>query len=188
MIRRACHADAADLARIYNQSMVPGVFATSQLTAVDEADRKRWVDAHVDPYPGFVFDSASRGVQGWSSLSPFSIRPNLSTIAEVSLYVDERFRHQLVGAHLMFHLIAAARALGFRSLVSLTFRKNSASLRGLEAVGFRPVALVPEVCLLRGAWEDDIWLQKDLSVAEQHPRALRAAALLASRGRTGATA
>jgi L-amino acid N-acyltransferase YncA len=168
--------------------MVPGVFATSQLTAVDEADRKRWVDAHVDPYPGFVFDSASRGVQGWSSLSPFSIRPNLSTIAEVSLYVDERFRHQLVGAHLMFHLIAAARALGFRSLVSLTFRKNSASLRGLEAVGFRPVALVPEVCLLRGAWEDDIWLQKDLSVAEQHPRALRAAALLASRGRTGATA
>jgi phosphinothricin acetyltransferase len=183
VIRRAEESDAPALVRIYNQSMVPGIYATSQLTPDTELERRAWVRAHAEPHPAFVCEHASEGVVGWASLSPFSVRPRLSSIAEVSLYVDQRYRHKLIGAQLIIALLHAARERGFRSLVSLTFRKNTASLRGLEAVGFRPIALVPEVCLLREQWEDDIWLQKMLDVPED-PQLLRRIELLESRQMT----
>jgi len=168
VIRRAEERDAARISEIYNQSIAPGTYATSQLTPDTLPARLAWLREHGDRSPAFVYDAGEQaGVLGWASLSPFSVRPRLRALAEVSLYVATVHRSQLVGARLAIELLVAARSLGLRSLVSLTFRKNTASLRGLGALGFRVVALVPEVCIMRGAWEDDVWLQKDLTVPDE---------------------
>ncbi len=163
MIRRAQKADAHAIAAIYNQSMQVGIFATCDVVHVTAESRIAWLDKHVDPYPAFVFEDSDGRVLGWSALNRFSIRPTYPSIAEVSVYVDETHRGRTVGAALFVELLAAAKRLGFRSLVSLTFEKNRPSLRGLEAAGFRRVGVLAEVAWLRDRWESVVWLQKELA-------------------------
>jgi phosphinothricin acetyltransferase len=166
MIRRARTSDAATIAAIYNQSMHDGVYATCDVVPVTAESRIEWVATHVDPYPAFVFEDAGGRVLGWSALNRFSIRPSYPSIAEVSVYVEESHRGRTVGASLFVQLLAEARRLGFRSLVSLTFEKNRPSLRGLEAAGFRRVGVLAEVAWLRDRWESVVWLQKELAGSE----------------------
>lgn len=163
MIRRALESDAAAIATIYNQAMKDGVFATCDVVAVTAESRVAWLGHHADPYPACVFQSDDGQVLGWSALSRFSIRPSYPSIAEVSVYVDERHRSRTVGAALFVQLMMDARRLGFRSLLSLTFERNEPSLRGLRAAGFRTVGALSEVAWLRDRWESVVWLQKDLT-------------------------
>ncbi len=163
MIRRAKTADAPAIADIYNQAMDVGVFATCDVVHVTPESRIEWIEKHADPYPAFVFEDGAGRVIGWSALNRFSIRPTYPSIAEVSVYVDEAHRSRTVGAALFVRLLIEAAALGFRSLVSLTFEKNLPSLRGLEAAGFRRVGLLAEVAWLRDRWESVVWLQKELT-------------------------
>ena len=163
MIRRAEAPDAAAIASIYNQAMSAGVYATCDVVHVTAASRIEWLARHDDPYPAFVFESDAGQVLGWSSLNRFSIRESYPSIAEISVYVDEAHRSRTVGAALFVRLITEAKRLGFRSLVSLTFEKNTPSLRGLEAAGFRRVGVLSEVAWLREQWESVAWLQMPLS-------------------------
>jgi L-amino acid N-acyltransferase YncA len=64
---------------------------------------------------------------------------------------------------LFLHIINEAKRLGFRSLVSLTLERNEASIRGLEAVGFRRAACLSEVAMLRDERVNVVWLQKELA-------------------------
>ncbi len=162
MIRRARESDAQAIATIYNQAMDVGVFATCDVVHVTAESRVAWLARHADPYPAFVLESDGGQVLGWSALSRFSVRESYPSIAEVAVYVGEAHRSRTVGAALFVKLIAEAKRLGFRSLVSLTFERNRPSLRGLEAAGFRRVGVLSEVARLRDRWESVVWLQKDL--------------------------
>jgi L-amino acid N-acyltransferase YncA len=162
VIRRAARSDAAAIATIYNQAMREGIFATCDVAPVTLESRVEWLAKHEDPYPVFVFEGEGGAVQGWSALNRFSVRPSYPSVAEIAVYVEERHRSRTVGAALFFQLISEAKKLGFRSLVSLTFEKNSPSLRGLEAAGFRRIGVLAEVAWLRDRWESVVWLQKDL--------------------------
>jgi L-amino acid N-acyltransferase YncA len=161
-IRPAEPRDAADLARIYNQAMKPGVHATCDVTPVTRENRIEWLTHHGDRYPVWVYEHKNGGVVGWSSLSPFSVRSDYSSIAEISVYVDESRRSLHIGGKLLIHLVSEARALGFRSLVSLAFEKNVISNAGCVVYGFKPAAVLYEVAELGGTWENVLWLQKDL--------------------------
>jgi phosphinothricin acetyltransferase len=161
-IRRARESDAPSIAAIYNQAMKDGVFATCDVTPVTAESRLAWLAAHVEPFPAFVFERCD-AVVGWSALNRFSIRPSYPSIAEVSVYVGEDHRNNVVGAALFVHLLVTAQTLGLRSLVSLTFEKNRPSIRGLIAGGFEPKAALQQVAWLRGRWENVIWLQRDLT-------------------------
>jgi phosphinothricin acetyltransferase len=174
-IRRARPSDAAAIAEIYNQAMKDGVFATCDVTPVTAESRVSWMQLHGDPYPAFVYAHGDR-VAGWSALNRFSVRPSYPAIAEVSVYVREERRNHVVGAALFMHLLVAAKNLGFRSVVSLTFEKNRPSIRGLLAAGFETRACLRQVAWLRGRWESVVWLQKDLTrdVFEGVSPALRA--------------
>jgi L-amino acid N-acyltransferase YncA len=163
VIRRACDADAAAIATIYNQAMAADTFATCDVVAVTPESRIGWLARHRDPFPAFVFDGDEGRVLGWASLNRFSVRESYPSIAEVSVYVHEAHRSRMVGAALFVQLITEATRFGFRSLVSLTFERNRPSLRGLEAAGFRRVGVLSEVAWLRGRWESVVWLQKDLA-------------------------
>jgi phosphinothricin acetyltransferase len=162
-IRPAELRDAADLARIYNQAMKPGVHATCDVVPVSPENRIDWLTHHGNRYPVWVYEHKSGRVVGWSSLSPFSVRSGYSSMAEISVYVDETHRSLQIGGRLLSHLVSAARRLGFRSLVSLAFEKNVTSNAGCVIYGFKPAAVLYEVAKLGGTWENVLWLQKDLS-------------------------
>jgi phosphinothricin acetyltransferase len=166
MIRRAEERDADDLARIYNQAMKPGIYATCDVEPVSRENRLDWLSHHVDPYPAWVYESETGQVFGWCSLSPFSVRSDLPGIGETSTYVDETCRFRGVGREMLAHLIAEGRRLGHHALVSLVFEKNIASISTRLRYGFVPTAVLYQVALMRGGWENVVWLQKDLSVED----------------------
>jgi len=163
LIRRALQSDAARIAEIYNQAIADQQFATCDIKPVTVESRIDWLASHQDPFPAFVYEHEVEGVLGWSALNRFSVRSSLSTLAEVSVYVDRSHRSKLVGGRLFIHIIKEAHRLGFRSLVSLTLERNEASIRGLQAVGFRRAACLSEVARLRNEWENVVWLQKELT-------------------------
>lgn len=164
MIRKAEERDADDLARIYNQAVKPGSFATSDLEPVSRANRLQWLSRHQPPFGAWVYESADNRVVGWCSLNQFSVRPYYPAIAEISVYVDENYRFRILGPRLLQHLIDEARKARFRSLVTVTFEKNVSSIAGCVALGdFKPMAMLYEVALMGSGWENVVWLQRDLS-------------------------
>lgn len=162
MIRRALQPDAARIGEIYNQAIEDQLFATCDVKPVTVESRIEWLASHQDPFPVFVYEDKTEGIVGWSALNKFSVRSSLPTIAEISVYVDRHHRSRLVGGRLFIHIINEAKRLGFRSLVSLTLERNEASIRGLQAVGFRRAACLSEVAMLRDERVNVVWLQKEL--------------------------
>jgi phosphinothricin acetyltransferase len=169
MIREAEPRDASDLARIYNQAMKPGIYATCDVTPVSGDNRLAWLAHHHHPYPAWVYETERGDVIGWCSLSPFSVRATYPGIAETSTYVDEAARYRRIGSELLRHLVVQGRALGFRALVSLVFEKNIASVSTRLRYGFRPNAVLYEVARMEGVWENVVWLQKDLTASDPLP-------------------
>lgn len=169
MIRRAEERDADDLARIYNQAMKPNIYATCDAAPESRESRIKWLAHHRDPYLAWVYESEVGDVVGWCSLSPFSVRGSYPGIAETSTYVDEAYRFRRIGGELLRHLINEGRKLGFRSIVSLVFEKNIASISTRLRHGFRPNAVLYEVAYLQEAWENVVWLQKDLIANDPSP-------------------
>lgn len=163
MIRRALQSDIARIGEIYNQAIDDQQFATCDIKPVTVESRIEWLASHKDPFPVFVYEDKAENVLGWSALNKFSVRSSLPTIAEVSVYIDRRHRSKLIGGRLFIHIIKEAKRLGFRSLVSLTLERNEASIRGLQAVGFRRAACLSEVAMLRGEWANVVWLQKEFA-------------------------
>lgn len=166
MIRRAEARDADDLARIYNQAMRPGVYATCDVTPVSHENRLDWLAHHPDPYPAWVYENEAGQVVGWCSLSPVSVRPGIPGIGEDSTYVDAACRFHGVGRAMLAHLITEARGLGFHTLVSIVFEKNIASLSTRLRYGFVITTVLYEVASLHGSWENVVWLQKDLAAPD----------------------
>lgn len=162
MLRNAEHRDADALARIYNQAMKPGANVTPRLVEVSREDRIAWLDSLKPPCGAWVYEREPGQIVGWCALVPFAVRPRLPRIAELSVYVDERFRSGMVGAKLLAYVVNEARRLGFRSLISIASDKNVQSLSGCMAYGFRQMATLYEVGRVGGQLANATWLQKNL--------------------------
>jgi len=170
MIGPAEERDAEALARIYNQAMKPGIYATAFVRPVDRADRVAWLARHRAPFGAWVYRSKAGEVLGWCSLGPFAPRPSYPRIAEVSAYVEETHRSGPIGGRLLACLVVQARRRGFRSLVSLAFEKNVTSISGCLLGGFRPMAVLQGVATFGAeeerTFENVSWIQKDLSLED----------------------
>ncbi|WP_083219202.1 GNAT family N-acetyltransferase [Bradyrhizobium icense] len=162
MLRRAIYSDADDIAKIYNQAMKPGIFATSQLAPDVRNERVGWLSEHQDPYPAFVYEKKNGAVVAWCALSRFSVRPEYTGIAEASAYVDENHREKGIGKMMLAHLISTADSFGLRAVVGRALERNVGAIRNTTFLGFRRVALVHEISRIRGEWHNDVWSWKKL--------------------------
>ena len=166
MIRPAEEDDAGALARIYNQAMKPGIYATAFVTPVTHEDRAEWLRRLREPFGAWVYASKSGEVLGWCALGPFAPRPAYPRIAEVSAYVEESHRYGSIGGKLLACMVVEARRRGFRSLVSIAFEKNVISISGCLEAGFRPMATLRGVATFGEVYENVSWIQKDLSAPD----------------------
>lgn len=166
MIRPAVEDDAGALARIYNQAMKPGIFATAFVIPVTPEDRVEWLRRLREPFGAWVFVSKSGEVLGWCSLNPFGPRPSYSRVAEVSAYVEEGHRSGSIGGRLLACMVVEARRRGFNSLVSIAFEKNVISISGCLEAGFLPMGTLYEMADFREGYENVSWIQKVLSAPD----------------------
>jgi phosphinothricin acetyltransferase len=156
--RPATPADAADIARIYNEGIHDrvGTFETRERTPDDV---RRWFDSR---HPVVVVEALADagGIVAFASTSAYRARECYAGIAEFSVYVSRTCRGRGAGRLAMEALIAAARDAGFWKLLSRIFIENGASRALMASLGFREVGVYEKHARLDGQWRDVVIVEK----------------------------
>ena len=153
--RSATPADAAAIARIYNEGIEDraGTFETRLRSTADIA---AWSDG---VHPIIAVEDES-GVIAFAATSTYRPRDCYSGIAETSLYVARDARRRGAGRLAMSALIEAADRTGFWKLLSRVFPENIASRSLIRSLGFREVGVYEKHGKLDGVWRDVVIVER----------------------------
>lgn len=146
--RTATLEDLASIVEVYNQT-IPSRMVTADLEPVTIEQRMQWFRDHSPDRPIWIFEQRGE-ICGWLSFQPFHSRPAYQKTAEISFYVDEKFRGQGIGSVMLEEALAAAPDLGILNLVCLIFGHNAPSLALAKKFGFEQWGLLPRVAILDG--------------------------------------
>ena len=162
IIRDAGESDLSIIIDIYNAT-VPTRMVTAELEPTMVAARLPWFREHSPgQHPFWVAESDNR-VIGWLDFKKFLPRCAYRGTAEISVYVDGKFRRRGVARRLLEEAIARAPSLGINAMVGLIFAHNEPSLKLFERLGFERWGLLPRIAQLDG-------LERDLTIMGRHVR------------------
>jgi phosphinothricin acetyltransferase len=160
IIRDAVESDLPDIVAIYNAT-IPSRMVTAELAPTTTQARMQWFREHTpNHHPFWVMESDGQ-IAGWLSIQGFQPRCAYRGTAELSVYVDERFRRRGVAQRLLEKAIAQGPSLGLSAMVGLIFAHNEPSLRLFERLGFERWGLLPRVAKLDG-------VERDLAIVGRH--------------------
>lgn len=153
--RPATPADAAAIARIYNEGIEDrvGTFETRLRSTVD-------IEAWFDGVHPIVVVEDESGVIAFAATFAYRPRDCYFGIAETSLYVARDSRRRGAGRLAMLALIEAAGRAGFWKLLSRVFPENTASRVLIRSLGFREVGVYEKHGKLDGAWRDVVIVER----------------------------
>jgi len=153
--RPATPADAAAIARIYNQGIEDrlATFETRQRTAEEV---RTWFDG-VHP---IIVVEAEGEVIAFASTSTYRPRECYSGIAEFSVYVARQARGRGAGRLAMEALLSAAEEADFWKLLSRIFMENTASRALVCSLGFREVGVYEKHARRDGVWRDVVIVER----------------------------
>jgi len=86
-------------------------------------------------------------------------------VAEVSVYVDNRFRGQNLGHSLLAHLIAESEKQNIWTIQAGIFPENTASIKLHEKLGFRTIGYRERVGKQNGIWRNVNLLERRSNIA-----------------------
>jgi phosphinothricin acetyltransferase len=158
VVRRAELADAAEIARIYNEGITDRL-ATLETELRSPEERQQWLAGKSPRHPVLVAES-NGVIAAWGSLNVFNPRPAYDNVADFSIYVSRNWRGRGVGALLLEQLIATARQLGFHKLVLAAFPFTTAGVALYTRAGFRQVGIYREQGKLDGRWVDIVVMER----------------------------
>jgi phosphinothricin acetyltransferase len=164
-IREATSADAAAIARIYNEGIEDRI-ATLETALRSPEERAEWLAARGPRHPVLIAldrePSGQGGIVGWGSLNAFNPRPAYDHVVDFSLYVAREQRGRGIGDALLGALTTRARAFGYHKMVLAALPINAPGMRLYERHGFRTVGIYHEQGMLDGHWVDVIVMEKML--------------------------
>ncbi len=144
MIRLARAPDLPRIVDIYNAA-IPTRRSTADLEPVSVRSRVAWFAVHTaDRRPIWVAE-VDGAIAGWLSISDYYGRPAYATTVEVGVYLAPEAQGRGLGRALLAHAIAAAPALGVRTMLWITFAENAASTALAHRFGFAQWGLLPRV-------------------------------------------
>ena len=91
--------DIGAVTEIYNEAIV-STTATFDIEPKTTEEQRKWFFAHGPKHPILVSENDNR-VTGWASISKWSERGAYRNSAEVSLYVNEKWRGKGIGKKLL---------------------------------------------------------------------------------------
>ncbi len=121
---------------------------------------ERWNLTHLAGARLVARDREKTVVLGWAALSPVSSRCVYAGVAEVSIYIGDKFRGRKVGTSLMNELVRRSEALGIWTLQAGIFPENQASLGLHHQAGFRVVGRRERIGQMNGVWRDTLLLER----------------------------
>jgi len=140
--------------KIYEQGIATGQ-ATFQSTAPEWDE---WNQSHL-AHSRFVAIENNE-IVGWAALTPVSGRCVYAGVAEISIYIDERYRGRGIGKTLLKHLITDSESHNIWTLQAGIFPENISSLKIHESLGFRKVGYRERIGQFKGVWRDTVLLEK----------------------------
>ncbi len=161
-IRPATTADIPSITRIYAHAVNSGT-ASFELTAPDEAEMTRRMEALIDndfPYLTAEIDGA---VAGYAYAGAYRARPAYRFTVEDSVYIAPRLQGRGVGRALLAALVETAAERGFRQMIAVIGDSEQAASIALHAAaGFAYVGTFPNVGFKFGRWLDTVLMQRAL--------------------------
>lgn len=145
-------------------STIPSRMVTADLTPITVESRKEWFAQH-DPTkrPLWVFTSSKSEIVGWLSFENFHQRTAYEKTAELSIYVDEKYRGQGLGSLLLTEAIQSAPNVNIENVVGLIFGHNTPSLKLFQRYGFEQWGYLPRVAELDGVKRNLVIIGKDIN-------------------------
>src|SRR2546428_12902206 len=159
-IRDALESDLPAIIDIYNAT-VPTRMVTAELEPTTVEERLSWFREHTPDRHPFWVAEIGKQVAGWLSVENFLPRCAYRGTAELSVYIDEKFRRRGISRGLLEEAIARAPSLEISAMVGLIFAHNEPSLRLFEQLGFERWGLLPRVAQL-----DEV--ERDLTIIGRH--------------------
>jgi phosphinothricin acetyltransferase len=152
-IRDAVEADLPAIIDIYNAAIVTRM-STAQLEPVTVESRRRWLSEHSPDRHPFWVAEMNEQIAGWLTIKSFLPRCAYRGTAELSVYIDQKFRRRGVARTLLEEAIARAPSLEITAMVGLIFAHNEPSLRLFGQLGFEHWGLLPRIAQLDGIERD----------------------------------
>jgi L-amino acid N-acyltransferase YncA len=160
-IRDALESDLPVIIDIYNAT-VSTRLVTAELEPTTVEARLPWFREHSpNQYPFWIAESDGH-VIGWLDFKRFMPRCAYRGTAEISVYVNEKFRRQGVAGRLLKQAIARGPSLEITALVGLIFAHNEPSLKLFERLGFERWGLLPRIARLDGNDRDLVIMGRHL--------------------------
>jgi len=153
--RSATPADAAAIARIYNEGIEERI-ATFETRPRTAADIEKWFDGL---HPIVVIEDEGE-IIAFASTSTYRPRECYAGIGEFSVYAARSARGRGAGRAAMVALMDAAREAGLWKLLSRVFVENAPSRALLRSVGFREVGIYQRHAQLDGVWRDVVIVER----------------------------
>ncbi|MFO7852282.1 MAG: N-acetyltransferase family protein [Bacteroidota bacterium] len=156
-IRTATEQDLEAINNIYNK-VIPYEISTADMVPYTMEERLNWYNAYDrSEYPVFVAE-VNNEVGGYLGLSPYRPRRQaMRYTAEVSYFIDEKYRRKGIGSSLMEHAISKAPEYNFKTFIAILLAHNEASIRLLEKFGFKEWGRLPRVADFNGKERDQLY-------------------------------
>jgi phosphinothricin acetyltransferase len=163
-VRSASRADVPAIAAIYAHAVSTGT-ASYELEPPSETEMASRFDAlAAGSYPYFVAECPD-GVLGYAYAGPFRPRRAYRFMVEDSIYLAPTAQGHGTGRLLLAALVEECTRLGFRQMVAVIGdgRRNQASVRLHESMGFRHSGLLEGSGYKHGRWLDTVFMQLSLN-------------------------
>ena len=152
--RPLLRSDWEEISKIYAEGIATGI-ATFE---TDIPDWEQWNEKYISSCR--IVAEQDDVILGFAVLSKVSTRAVYRGVAEVSLYVTEKYRGQGVGKKLLLELIRQSEIHGFWTLQAGIFSENLVSIKLHEQCGFRIVGIKEKIGRRNGKWYDNHFLER----------------------------
>ena len=149
-IRVSNITDLASIVNIYNQA-IRSKCATGDIVEFTVEERIDWFHTYDNnSYPLYVAEIGNV-IVGYCSISPYRQgRAAMSSVAEISYYLDYAYHEQGIGTALIKHAIANCKRIGKENLLAILLDINTPSIRLLEKLKFKKWGHFPDIINLPG--------------------------------------
>lgn len=162
-IRDAVSSDLERIVEIYN-STIASRMVTADLEPATVEGKRAWFDNHSpDKRPIWIVRMDDGETSAWLSYQSFYGRPAYQATAEISIYIDEKYRGLGLGSVLIEKALGECPHLGLTTLLGFVFGHNEPSLKLLRKYGFEQYGFLPRVAVLDGVERDLVIMGRKVS-------------------------
>jgi phosphinothricin acetyltransferase len=154
IFRPMIEADWSQVVEIYKL----GINTGNATFETEIPDWDKWNSGHIQACR--IVAVTENEIIGWAALVPVSTRKVYSGVAEVSIYISNKYQGLKIGSKLLNQLIVESEKNGFWTLQAGVFPQNKSSLRIHQNNGFRIVGYREKIGQMKGMWRDTVLMER----------------------------